>query len=113
MGNRWVVVDANQENHIILGGPYIWEGAPWQPPIGSGTRWAADMLASGELIEESDAITAGYSYPPPPDIPWVAVDHQTMQIIGGPWDWNGEGTAPDERALMPQWMAESSGYAWP
>lgn len=56
MSQRWVVVDPNHSNKIILGGPWKWDGvAAWTPPV------------AGELMLESDALANGWEYPPPPE----------------------------------------------
>ena len=48
---RYVVVD--DETQTIVGGPYKWDGVrPWTPP------------EEGRLMLESEAIAAGYTYPP-------------------------------------------------
>lgn len=109
---RWVTVTP-LPGKTILGGPHLWDGvALWQPPEGGG-RQASAMVDSGELLEETPALAAGYVWPPPPDDPYVQVDDQTMTITGGPYMWNGVGTPPESGTLMLQWQAESSGYTWP
>lgn len=55
MAQRWVVVPDDPDNKTIVGGAYLWDGqAEWAPP------------EQGRLMLESEALTAGYSYPPPP-----------------------------------------------
>lgn len=110
VGNRWLVVTPLPDK-TILGGPYLWEGAPWQPPEGGG-RDASEMVASGELLEEAPALAGGYVWPPPPDENWVQVDHNTVTITGGPWSWNGQGSPPAEGDLMREWEATANGYTW-
>ncbi len=114
MGNRWVVVTLPPEKRII-GGPYVWEGDPWEPPEGGG-RDASELVTSGEMLEEQDALDDGYTYPPPPPPPdesWVAVDRQALTIVGGPWQWNGTGDPPDPGDLMTESEALASGYTQP
>ncbi|GAB1642523.1 hypothetical protein [Krasilnikovia sp. MM14-A1259] len=51
--HRYVVVDPAE--HVIVGGPYLWDGvAAWTPPD------------EGELLLESDALAAGYVWAPDP-----------------------------------------------
>lgn len=109
--SRWLVVTP-PPGKTILGGAYLWDGqTAWQPPDGGG-RDAADMVASGELLEEAQALADGYTWPPPPPQPWVAVDHGARTIVGGPWDWNGEGDPPAAGDLMLEWDAVAGGYTW-
>jgi hypothetical protein len=112
---RWVVCD--DATKTIVGGPYLWDGE---------TEWTAPEIeanpdAGFTLKPEGDALAGGYSYPPPPPPPtqpWVLVDTSgAMQIVGGPWDWNGQDDPPvvaaDGQQLMTESDALSQGYAYP
>lgn len=108
---RYVAVD--EQTMWIVGGPDLWDGlTEWRPPAGNGAL-ATDMLAAGTLMLEADATAAGYSYPPPPEEPWVQVDPDTMTITGGPYPWNGVGDPPAPGQLTSEASALSSGYAYP
>lgn len=100
MADRYVVV--NESTHLIVGGPYAWDGmTEWTPPD------------PGTLMLEAAALTNGYAYPPPPDRDYVEVDETTMTIIGGPYSWNGEGSPPASGVLMPESDAIAAGYTYP
>jgi hypothetical protein len=100
MSDRYLVV--NETTHLIVGGPYAWDGVTvWTPPD------------PGTLMLEADAFSAGYTWPPPPDVAYVLVDEGSMTIVGGPYSWNGEGDPPVPGVLMPEADALSAGYAYP
>jgi hypothetical protein len=51
---RYVIVSEDLANKVITDGPCLWDGGPqWAPPAGT------------IAILEADALSQGYSWPPP------------------------------------------------